>query len=647
MVEHNTLTGTSLHVPQGYSPDSLTLPASTSDAFQIDDAGGDPILVVDTSGTPDNRINLWSTSQGGRLYVRLADNISPGLAIENEDGENYLVIITTTGSEVIQIGNATDNPGYEWLGSGDWTVGGGVGSSGEVLTSNGAGAAPTWQTGSSVTNLQTAYDGGNTIDEAGGLGVDITHQATATPTHYALDINYPAQAYSTSATPHGLRVDMSGATSLITTGSSNTYGARLTGITDGGTADTIGLYLDGSWDVPMSFSGPITITGTEDVPGNSTGTASIMIGGGTMQCDAANSISIGFEGENRGSNSVLLGYNASIGSTYNFSTVVGASSTVGGANACAYGYLANAAYATSIALGHQTSTTTTNQIAAGDNTSYYDTFLVGGSIAGATNSGSQALEFGPPDAASTSKGWGLTLRAADGGGTSGDGGPAILASGGVTSGTIGALTLKTGTANRIAITGPGVHTYTVDDNVGLAYTIEDDGGTNYMNIDSTNAAQVVTFGGTGADVTTRLIASKELLIGASGGTATYWHQLTEHVQTTDATDTTIATVTPTDEARGTAFVYVLANDHAGASSNNRVETLLCIINWTKTGGTVTVDHGTSGTPVIPIHETNGATHVAGVFGNASSGDLQIQVRGAATTTVEWTVFIQWNDSLGI
>lgn len=52
-------------------------------------------------------------------------------------------------------GNATDNPGFSWLGSGAWTVGGGVGTSSQVLTSNGPGAAPTWQTPSAGTTLAT------------------------------------------------------------------------------------------------------------------------------------------------------------------------------------------------------------------------------------------------------------------------------------------------------------------------------------------------------------------------------------------------------------------------------------------------------------------------------------------------------------
>lgn len=45
----------------------------------------------------------------------------------------------------LTFGNAADNPAFTWLGTGAWTVGGGVGSSSQVLTSNGPGVAPTWQ----------------------------------------------------------------------------------------------------------------------------------------------------------------------------------------------------------------------------------------------------------------------------------------------------------------------------------------------------------------------------------------------------------------------------------------------------------------------------------------------------------------------
>lgn len=83
----------------------------------------------------------------GTNPIQVTDNLLTAFRIR-EGTNNYIDIRTTNGSETITLGNATTNPDFIWLGSGEWQFGGSAGTSGYVLTSNGAGAAPTWQAAS-------------------------------------------------------------------------------------------------------------------------------------------------------------------------------------------------------------------------------------------------------------------------------------------------------------------------------------------------------------------------------------------------------------------------------------------------------------------------------------------------------------------
>lgn len=85
----------------------------------------------------------------------------------HDGGVDYFNINTGVGTEVMTFGNGTTGPDYVFSGAGTVSFGGGIGSAGQVLTSNGAGAAPTWQ----------ATSGGNTLDQAydqGGAGAGRT-----------------------------------------------------------------------------------------------------------------------------------------------------------------------------------------------------------------------------------------------------------------------------------------------------------------------------------------------------------------------------------------------------------------------------------------------------------------------------------------
>lgn len=157
---------TAVYLGNATDPAALVLPGASEIQAQvavIRQRGSDP-------AAPTDGVRLYSKESGGvdHLFVRneagtvyqltplasgsfdpediaLADNTADALDIY-EGANKYLTVATTNGSEAIAFGNATTNPAYSWLGSGAWTVGGGVGTSGQVLTSNGAGVAPTWQT---------------------------------------------------------------------------------------------------------------------------------------------------------------------------------------------------------------------------------------------------------------------------------------------------------------------------------------------------------------------------------------------------------------------------------------------------------------------------------------------------------------------
>lgn len=89
------------------------------------------------------------------------DTTSAFLVRREETTEHYLRIDTNNGSEKIYLGNAGTGPDLVWQGAGAWDVGGGTGTAGQVLKSNGSAAAPSWQAESG--------GGGGTV---GGTGTD-------------------------------------------------------------------------------------------------------------------------------------------------------------------------------------------------------------------------------------------------------------------------------------------------------------------------------------------------------------------------------------------------------------------------------------------------------------------------------------------
>lgn len=80
---------------------------------------------------------------------------------------------TGTAWSAILFGNTTNNPTFTWRGTGSWSVGGSVGTSGQALISSGAGAAPVWGSvalGSAVSGTLPVANGGTGTTTSTGTG---------------------------------------------------------------------------------------------------------------------------------------------------------------------------------------------------------------------------------------------------------------------------------------------------------------------------------------------------------------------------------------------------------------------------------------------------------------------------------------------
>lgn len=179
---HYTLAGSELHYPMGHSQAgiSLILEANTSASYAITDPE-DKYGWLQMS-TTDGRVvwgDLTNTASPSHWWI-VPKNASSAFRVKDTDGTLYFDIVTTTGGQYIQLGNATTNPIVEILGAGGIQSGGSVGTSGQVLTSGGTGAAASWATlagtaGATFTVNSGATggassDGTLTIESGDGLG---------------------------------------------------------------------------------------------------------------------------------------------------------------------------------------------------------------------------------------------------------------------------------------------------------------------------------------------------------------------------------------------------------------------------------------------------------------------------------------------
>ena len=124
---------------------SLTLPTTVGNANECLRNGG-------TAGTL-----IFGSCAG---VSTLTDNVADAYDLQ-EGSNNYININTTNGSENISLGNATTNPSYSLLGSGNLTVGG------NILSANSATGTTTFSNTTAQTNTTSI-----TVNSATGFAVN-------------------------------------------------------------------------------------------------------------------------------------------------------------------------------------------------------------------------------------------------------------------------------------------------------------------------------------------------------------------------------------------------------------------------------------------------------------------------------------------
>ena len=245
--------------------------------------GGD-VIVDAGSGTGsevDGLISIGVTTGTSIILganTTLADNISLTFGTGSDltivhDATNTVLTSTTgdlifdntlvTGSTIMRLGTDTNATSFEVqnnseaanfaiLGSGDLQIGGSSGTAGYVLTSGGAGAAPTWEAAAGG-SLDAAYNAGRTITgdagpivynfgttAGGALDINVTGDANIlADTASVIDITYGAGAYTGGAS--SLKVDWSGMTSL--TKSADVDAVSLIGKTNAGSGNSTGIRI--------------------------------------------------------------------------------------------------------------------------------------------------------------------------------------------------------------------------------------------------------------------------------------------------------------------------------------------------------------------------------------------------------------------
>lgn len=150
-VFHKDLTGLNLHVPLGYSPDALTMIAATDAMEWLDDNSKNLLLINTTADAVtlgDATARYDWTLNAKTLTITFTDDATNRLLVQDDSGNTFIDLDTGNGAGgrgALAFGDAGFSTNFSWLGAGHWVVGGSIGNSGDVLTSNGTGFAPTWQ----------------------------------------------------------------------------------------------------------------------------------------------------------------------------------------------------------------------------------------------------------------------------------------------------------------------------------------------------------------------------------------------------------------------------------------------------------------------------------------------------------------------
>ena len=289
MVIHSTLIGADLHYPLGHSTAGvLTLAASNASAYRINDSAGNALLRIDTSTAPDrilfgdatslpdarfNCTNVFLGDTGLTTYFsqNMPANAANTFRIYDANAtDSYIAVSTSTAQRVINFGYTGADIDYRFNGSGMLVL------PSRATTMDATGALiqravtrtelfyfdGTSEVQITLNGAVNAAGGGGTLDAAydfGGAGagrtitvsdgaVELT-RADVADTTYSLELTWGAAAFT--GTPHGIRVNMAGATSL--SNAADVYGVRLDGETNAGAGNSVGLSIGTGWDVAAAF----------------------------------------------------------------------------------------------------------------------------------------------------------------------------------------------------------------------------------------------------------------------------------------------------------------------------------------------------------------------------------------------------------
>lgn len=117
MPQHSGATGSELHVPLGYSPDSLVLLAATTDAYRIEDESNNQAFQIntntDTITIGHNTADTWTLAlYGAAVSVDLSDDQATAFVVEERaDGTvEYIKVDTSNSAPLITLGNTVNDP---------------------------------------------------------------------------------------------------------------------------------------------------------------------------------------------------------------------------------------------------------------------------------------------------------------------------------------------------------------------------------------------------------------------------------------------------------------------------------------------------------------------------------------------------------
>jgi len=178
------------------------------DTGQTGGSGGGLTLTAGAAGAAGG----GTQGVGGDVTINAGDGLT--------DGD---VILGSSNTDMILLGNATNNTDITQVGTGP-------------VTWNGA---------------MTANEGGTFETTAAGVKVTATHDVAA-DTNPAIAVTYGAVAFV--GEPDGLSVDFSGATSV--TSANDFYGAEFIGETNAGAGDSVGIRISG-FDTGAEIAGGI------------------------------------------------------------------------------------------------------------------------------------------------------------------------------------------------------------------------------------------------------------------------------------------------------------------------------------------------------------------------------------------------------